>query len=1124
MNQEQARHEKVQFSKRDHRDLGDFPSARDRGTPVIRARKTSAQGRPRYGRATLWLLLLVVAVAGAAYGLLRYGIHGDALDRRAIAAIEAMTGPQYEVGLNGARIALTRRGRLAISADALTITGKDTNAQFARIDHIDLGLSAVALLTGGVEVKTVSITSARLAMPPLGGIAAPSAPVEPDVAVAAVFNHLDRLTAAFDGPRIGLADVTDVEIDLSALGLKTPLTVMSAELSRSGGRDIQIDASLAHDGRNFNLKAMAIRPDGGAVADLTGTISGIVFSHSADGYRDGELIQQVRTLSGTADIAFNARKSQDGRAIRANLRVPDLALEIKERIEAKGDANINFEIAEGTRKIEIRPSVLKLGNSAMRFEGAVGPEEAPGQGYRFELLTNEGVMAPTDSPEPPVRFAAKASGRILPDAKRITISDMALETARGEAYGQASFAFTGTHDPAMFLILRVPKMPVAEVKQFWPITASHSARKIAIERVVGGMVEDGRIELNVQADRVGGAEPLRSGELAISAKVSGARVDTVGDIPPLRGASGTIVVDGIDTTIALESGTVYLPSGRTASLTGATLALDDPKSKPFFGDLALTASGPADAIAELIGLKPIGAMALVPVSPADISGDVSGSAKIRFPIAVDGEKPAVAYDVALDFKGLSIAKPVEGQRITDGTGRISVNNRRAEVTAKAKLNGIAADIKLVEPVGGGGVEPVRNVALSLDDETRAKIAPGLNTVLKGPVFIDLVGSRKSGDTVVADLTNAEVDLAFAGWTKSAGIPATAGFTMKRDGKTVSIRDFSLKGKTFAISGEIDISNGALSSARLASVRLNRADSVAVSVKRDGKGYNVTVEGEALDIRSLIKQAKNAFDHTAKRTKDAPFRLRASVKRLTGFNGEILQNVVIDYSGQGARIDRLQINAASKSGGAIVLENLVRGGKRRVQLESTDAGAVLRFLDIYPRMTGGRISVALASESDGALGGTVEARDFTIVNEPRLSSLVSKPSRDGSRSLSATLRKDIDTSRVDFDQGSFAIRKGTGYLLIDKGILRGSLIGTTFEGTLYDKAGAMDISGTFMPAYGLNRLFGEIPILGEILGNGSDQGLIGITYRLAGPAKNPNVLVNPVSIIAPGIFRQIFEYR
>ncbi|UIY30953.1 hypothetical protein LZK73_11710 [Neorhizobium galegae] len=65
-------------------------------------------------------------------------------------------------------------------------------------------------------------------------------------------------------------------------------------------------------------------------------------------------------------------------------------------------------------------------------------------------------------------------------------------------------------------------------------------------------------------------------------------------------------------------------------------------------------------------------------------------------------------------------------------------------------------------------------------------------------------------------------------------------------------------------------------------------------------------------------------------------------------------------------------------------------------------------------------------------------------------------------------------------------------------MRGEQIGATFQGMVRDAKGNMEMTGTFMPAYGLNRLFGELPLIGAILGNGRDRGLLGITFKLEGP--------------------------
>jgi hypothetical protein len=70
---------------------------------------------------------------------------------------------------------------------------------------------------------------------------------------------------------------------------------------------------------------------------------------------------------------------------------------------------------------------------------------------------------------------------------------------------------------------------------------------------------------------------------------------------------------------------------------------------------------------------------------------------------------------------------------------------------------------------------------------------------------------------------------------------------------------------------------------------------------------------------------------------------------------------------------------------------------------------------------------------------------------------------------------------------------------------------------------MAISGAFIPAFGLNNMPGAIPILGGLFG-GRNEGLFGVTYRLFGPLDGPQLTMNPISALAPGIFRKIFEYR
>jgi hypothetical protein len=62
----------------------------------------------------------------------------------------------------------------------------------------------------------------------------------------------------------------------------------------------------------------------------------------------------------------------------------------------------------------------------------------------------------------------------------------------------------------------------------------------------------------------------------------------------------------------------------------------------------------------------------------------------------------------------------------------------------------------------------------------------------------------------------------------------------------------------------------------------------------------------------------------------------------------------------------------------------------------------------------------------------------------------------------------------------------------------------------------------VPLYGPNNLLGQLPILGLFLG-GEKEGLVGITYEVVGKPGNPVLRINPISALAPGLLRKVFEF-
>ena len=94
----------------------------------------------------------------------------------------------------------------------------------------------------------------------------------------------------------------------------------------------------------------------------------------------------------------------------------------------------------------------------------------------------------------------------------------------------------------------------------------------------------------------------------------------------------------------------------------------------------------------------------------------------------------------------------------------------------------------------------------------------------------------------------------------------------------------------------------------------------------------------------------------------------------------------------------------------------------------------------------------------------------------------------------------------------------------EGAIWGPSVGATFDGTLDFAADRMAVRGTFVPAYGLNNMFSKLPVIGLFLGGGPNEGLLGVTFEIVGPMTGPTLRINPISAVAPGFLRKIFEFR
>ncbi|QKC97257.1 YhdP family protein [Mesorhizobium sp. NZP2298] len=1126
MDQEQPQHEKIRFRRDEITDLGALPSA-CRVPPLGQA--SIGRGFRILSRVFAGVVSLVLLAAVVVYLVGASGIGSERLRTEAEVAIERLAGVDVHVAVGPARITLDSSSFVALQVSDVSLKTSD-GKPMADAGRVRFGMRLVPLLWGEVRLTSARISDARIvtaAMPSGGdwtaGLRNEDGLVDPEKLSDAVFGNIHQALDAVREDSLRRIDLSNVEFVLPEAGAIKLVTITDATVVQSGPGGMEFSSEANVDGRKVTLAASATRDIAAhRVTSLTANIELAAADNSAAGA--GRLGAVALKLTGSEGSGANASR------LTAAISSAGSVLDLGTRGLLPADIDVDATLVNGSNKIQVDRLLLKTGRSSFNFGGSIGPKPATGAvgeepSYRYDLTSDGSTLAPSESPEPALAFIARIAGVYRTKSHELVAEQIAVRSdASGEVLGTAAVKFVDGKAPGINLALNVHDMPVSHVKQLWPWFSARNARLWVLDNLFGGRVVDANLQFQVVPDRLGNGVPLSADEVFGRFQIEGSRFDTAGRIPPIRDAVGVVAFHGNDVDISLSSGTVFMPSGRTVAASNGTLSVKAANHPPVIGALDIDVEGEASAVAELASYEPINAMRHVGFLPEDLSGSVAGHVRADIPLQSGVDTSKLDWLVSLDYTGLSLAKPFEGQTVTDADGSITVDPVKAVISAKASLNNIPAELDLVEPLADDGPPRSRKVALVLDDKIRAAAMPGLTPMLGGTVKVAIDKSGNGNQNVSADLTNARLDIPWAGWSKGAGVPASVTFVMTKSGDTTTLSDFNLDGKTFSIDGSIVLVNGALSSAKFSKVTLNRGDDVAISVKRSGKGYAVDINGNALDARSLIKQFMSDVDTATKTTGTDNISVSADVEQLTGFHDEQLSNLKLDYSAAGSRVNGLKVSATASSGAAIAVSNTAGDGRRSLNVQSADAGAILRFLNIYEHMEGGSITLALTGAGDGPMKGKVDTSSFFIVNEPKLASIVSTTPAGDNRSLNQAVKGNLDTSRVKFERGYAEIDKGSGYLKLANGVLRGPRIGTTFQGILYDQNNNMDMTGTFMPVYGLNRIFGELPIVGALLGNGRDRGLIGVTYRLRGNANKPMLDVNPLSVIAPGIFRSIFEYR
>lgn len=667
---------------------------------------------------------------------------------------------------------------------------------------------------------------------------------------------------------------------------------------------------------------------------------------------------------------------------------------------------------------------------------------------------------------------------------------------------------------------------VRHLLAFWPEAVNPELRGYLAQNLLSGTLD--RMELRTELDAgdlrsAFSGKPIADAALALSFAASGARLNVIDGLPHLRKLDVVGTATGTTTTLAAREGRLELPDGRHLVFSEGSYRQTEENKPTSIARIGFRLDGGADALASFLRAPIFREVGAFDIDPGRVKG--RAELKVSLPLTVHRIPPLAELPVSVSGMLSDIAVDgIVGREKLDGA-RFTLGYESGALTMRGEgtLGGSPATFQLRQPKGAPG-EVVAN--LTLDDAARARRSLPSAPQVTGPVAVRLVApfgsSAKTPTRVEADLGRAAIDGLLPGWTKAAGRPGKVSFAFG-DGEGVELRELAVESGAVQLRGSAGFSpDGALDRAELGTLKLSPGDDMRASVERSGSTYRVALKGNVGDSRPVLRWLTGSGGGGGQKGREPPdLDVDAAVNIVTGHNDEALTGVAARVATRGRELRALQIRGQFRA--APLDAQLVReGGTAQLLVRSGDAGSTLRFLDLYKRMIGGDLVVKTSIGDVQA--GTVSIGSFSVRNEPALRSIAANTSQEVTDERTGAIAQRLEADQVDFTKLDAEFRRSASRVEYKDVVVWGSQVGFTLGGYVDYARDRTEILGTFVPAYGLNNAFSQVPIVGLLLGGGNkNEGLFAIDFKVSGQASAPTLTVNPLTAVAPGILRKLFSW-
>ncbi len=701
----------------------------------------------------------------------------------------------------------------------------------------------------------------------------------------------------------------------------------------------------------------------------------------------------------------------------------------------------------------------------------------------------------------PVQFdRMDADLKLLPSKAELRLGQIRLRRPETTIVVAGTIAVNETGDLGAQIDVDVDQITPQDAVALWPTITAPRTRAYLDKNLTEGVMR------NIHAAiRYAPGAPTRVG---LSGAFEGAALKFLKDLPQLEAANGTFTIHNSRLVVSVDDGKLQ-EAGQAIEVGGTSFQVPDMRVRnPARGEVDLHLSAPVPALLAALSRPPVN----LGLTALPLDGHARAQADIAFPMGrpvAPGEAEWRAQGQLLD---LTSARLMPGRQLRAAQMQfVATPEDGLTVTGPVDVDGISAQIAVTHalaPDAPPGADVSGSLQVSADTLERLGLRIG-GLAISGatPAQIDLAirPGTPARLSLSSNLQGLALSLPSLDWSKpssrSGSLTLQATLTPE-----ISVPELSLSASGLDLAGTVDLgAGGALREARFTTLRLGDWLDTQAILTGQGAGAPVAIrlEGGRVDVRGLAGLGAGG-DQARGPISLALDRLRVSEGVFIGqFRGALASGRALDgrFSGR--------LNGRAPITGSIV--GAIGAANTRVDVRSEDAGAALAALGVLRNARGGALNLQLGPDPSGARGawdGELRISDISVVDAPVLAGMLSALSIVG-------LLDQMATGGITFTDTIVDLNIAPAGLTLREGRSIGPSMGISYEGTVSPAQGVLDIQGVVSPLYLLNGI-------GGIFSARRGEGLFGFNYRLSGDMRQPQTTVNPLSILTPGFFREIFR--